>query len=177
MFGSEGYITQVILEDCDECVDEKNERLKQKKEEKMEVKKEELKANRAGWFWLIEKVKDGPVSDIVCLIPKICHADLFGDIFQANLVTEFQHDFLSVFKLMVKHDAPLRSRKCYFLKKAIQAKNVEMVKFLAPKIKVSQYFTETDKKLVEKLCKMTKNSGNKEILDFLNFWTDKLRRF
>ena len=34
---------------------------------------------------------------------------------------------------------------------------------------------ETDKKLVEKLCKMTKKSGNKEILDFLNFWTDKLR--
>ena len=50
MFGSDGYITQVILEDCDECVDEKNERLKQKREVKMEVKIKKLKANRAGWL-------------------------------------------------------------------------------------------------------------------------------
>ena len=65
----------------------------------------------AGWFWLIEKVKDGPVSDIICLIPKIRHANLFGDIFEANHVTEFQQDYLSVFKLIVKYDAPLCAEK------------------------------------------------------------------
>ena len=97
----------------------------------------------AGWFWLIEKVKDGPVSDIICLIPKICHAHLFGNIFKTNHVTECQQDYLSIFKLMVKNDAPFRWGKHDFLKKAIQAKNVEMVKFVAPKIKVSQYLCDT----------------------------------
>ena len=181
MFGSEGYITQVILENCDECIDEKNEILKQKRDEKMEAKIEQVKTNYAGWFWLIEKVKDGPISDIICLIPKICHAKLFGNIFMANHVTEFQQDYFNIFKLMVKYDAPLGSigwGKYDFLKKAIQAKNVEMVKFVAPKIKVSQYLkylTGTEKRMVEKLCKMSKESGNREILDFLNFWTDRLR--
>ena len=96
-------------------------------------------------------------------------------------MTEFQQDYLSIFKLMVKYDAPLGSigwGKYDFLKKAIQAKNVEMVKFVAPKIKDSQYLkylTGTEKRMVEKLCKMSKESGNREILDFLNFWTDRLR--
>ena len=73
----------------------------------MEVKKEELKVNRAGWFWLIEKVKDGPVSDIICLIPKTRHANLFGDIFKANHVTEFQQDYLILLKMILKYDVPL----------------------------------------------------------------------
>ena len=123
-------------------------------------------------------MKDGPVSDIICLIPKICHAHLFGNIFKTNHVTECQQDYLSIFKLMVKNDAPFRWGKHDFLKKAIQAKNVEMVKFVAPKIKDSQclkYLTGTEKRMVEKLCKMSKESGNREILDFLNFWTDRLR--
>ena len=96
-----------------------------------------------GWFWLIEKVKDGPISDIISLIPKICHAKLFGNIFRANHVTEFQQEYLSIFKLMVKYDAPLGTigwGKYEFLKKAIQAKNFEMVKFVAPRIKVSQSY-------------------------------------
>ena len=76
---------------------------------------------------------------------------------------------------MVKYDAPLGSigwGKYDFLKKAIQAKNVEMVKFVAPKIKASQFSTETYGKMVENFRKMAKKSGNKEILDFLNSWTD-----
>merc|ERR1711894_286461 len=37
---------------------------------------------------------------MISLIPKIRHFDLFGDIFEAKHVTEFQQDYLSVFKLM-----------------------------------------------------------------------------
>jgi hypothetical protein len=105
------------VENCHECIDEKDERLRQKREYKME----DVKANHAGWFWLIEEVKNGPVSDMICLIPKICHVDLFGDIFEAKHVTEFQQDYLSVFKLMLKHDALLCGGKPDFLRKAIQA--------------------------------------------------------
>ena len=168
----------MIIENCDQCQIKKEGRRLQNKEQKMKDKIIDNEGNALSWFWLIEKVKKGSISDMICLIPKIRHFDLFGDLYEANCVTEFQQDYLSIFKLMVKYDAPLGTigwGKYEFLKKAIQAKNVEMVKFVAPKIKASQYLAETDRKLVEKLCKMTKNSGNREILDFLNFWTDKLR--
>ena len=164
------YMIQEILEKCDECSDENDERLKKRSED---FKMEELKTNHAGWYWLIEKVKNGPVSDIICLIPKICHFNLFGDIFEAHLVTEFQQDYLSVFKLMIKHDALLRGGKPEFLRKAIQAKNIEMVKFVAPKIKASHFSTETYYvQMVENYRKLAKEYGNKEILEFLNSWTD-----
>ena len=58
---------------------------------------------------------------MICLIPKIRHVDLFGDIFEAKHVTEFQQDYLNVFKLMVKHKALLCGGKPDFLRKAIQA--------------------------------------------------------
>ena len=164
------YMIQEILEKCDECSDENDERLKKRSED---FKMEELKTNHAGWYWLIEKVKNGPVSDIICLIPKICHFNLFGDIFEAHHVTEFQQDYLSVFKLMIKHDALLRGGKPEFLRKAIQAKNVEMVKFVAPKIKASHFSTETYYvQMVENYRKLAKEYGNKEILEFLNSWMD-----
>ena len=78
----------------------------------------------AGWFWLVEKVKDGPVSDMICLIPKIRHANLFGDIFEAKHVTEFQQDYLSIFKLVVKYDAPFYRGNHGLRKSAIQVKLV-----------------------------------------------------
>jgi hypothetical protein len=160
------YMQQEIMENCRECIDEKDLRLKRKRENVI--------ANHASWFWLIEKVKNGPVSDMICLIPKIRHVDLFGDIFEAKDVTEFQQDYLSIFKLMVKHrpvkhDALLlKWREPDFLRKAIQVKNVEMVKFIAPKIKASQFSTETYVEMVEDFRKMAKKSGNKEILELVD---------
>jgi hypothetical protein len=114
-------------------------------------------------------VKNGPVSDMICLIPKIRHVDLFGNIFEAKAVTEFQQDYLSVFKLMLKHK-PVDQKwsEPDFLRKAIQAKNVEMVKFIAPKIKASQFSTETYVEMVEDFRKMAKKSGNKEILELVD---------
>ena len=47
-----------------------------------------------------------------------------------------------------------------------------MVKFVAPKIKASHFSIESYDKMVENFRKMAKKSGNKEILDFLNAWTD-----
>ena len=90
-----------VMKNCHECVVGKKGIIKQKMEEK--------RARLKSWFGLIEKVKKGPISDIICLIPKIRHVDLFGDIFKAKHVTEFQQDYLSVFKLMVKHKAPTAS--------------------------------------------------------------------
>ena len=125
------YKEQEIMRNCRDCMDEKDVRLWQKLHER------NVEPNYASWFWLIEKVKNGPVSDMICLIPKIRLADLFSDIFWPELVTEeFQQDYLSIFKLIVKYmpvkfDAfELKRRKAKFLSKANQAKNVEMVKFL-----------------------------------------------
>ena len=69
-------------------------------------------------------MKNGPVSDIICLIPKIRHANLFGDIFEAKHVTKFKQDYLSIFNLMLKHDAPFHRGFDSFLKKAIEVKLV-----------------------------------------------------
>ena len=46
-----------------------------------------------------------------------------------------------------------------------------MVKFIAPKVKASHYFTEYYNEMVEEFCNMAKTSGNKEIFDFVNSWT------
>ena len=138
------------------------------------------------WMWLIEKVINGPISDIICLIPKIRHFDLFGDLFEANCVTEFQQDYLSIFKLIAKYQPVkpflLKWREPDFLRNAIQDKNVEMVKFIWPKIEARQFSTETFYtdynyitgtmrqtyvEMVEDLHKMAKESGNKEILELI----------
>ena len=74
------------------------------------------------WVWLIEKVKSGPVSDMICLLPKICHVDLFGDMFEAFYWKFFHQEYVSIFKLMVKHEAPLDEPD--FLREAIQVKLV-----------------------------------------------------
>ena len=78
------------MENCPECVSEKEGRIK--------------RAKSKSWFGLIEKVKKGPVSDMICLIPKIRYSH-HGDL-----------DF------------------CVYLAKAIEAQNVEMDKFLGTEI-------------------------------------------
>ena len=80
-------MVQEILENCPKCP------LALKMEYKMPSITQE------SWFWLIKKVKNGPISDIICLIPKIRHFDLFGGLFEANCVTEFQQDYLILLKV------------------------------------------------------------------------------
>ena len=70
---------------CDACVSEKEER----KEQKIEQKMEDKRASAESWVWLIKKVERRPVSEIICLIPKIRHFDLFGDLFEVNPVKKF----------------------------------------------------------------------------------------
>ena len=43
---------------------------------------------------MIEKVKNGPVSDMICLIPKIRHVDLFGTIFPEAKQPDYCYDAL-----------------------------------------------------------------------------------
>ena len=175
------YVEQEIMKNCRDCMDEKDVRLWEKLHER------NVEPNYASWFWLIEKVKNGPVSDMICLIPKIRHADLFEDIFwPEHVCTEFQQDYLSIFKLTVKHQPVkpflLKWREPDFLRNAIQDKNVEMVKFIWPKIEARQFSTETFYtdynyitgtmrqtyvEMVEDLHKMAKESGNKEILELI----------
>ena len=73
---------------------------------------------------------------------------------------------------MIKHDGHLRGGKPEFLRKAIQAKNVEMVKFVAPKINASHFLTEIYVQMVANFRNLAKKSGNNEILEFLNSWTN-----
>ena len=151
------------MENCDECVIEKEDRIKQKKEEKRAIK---------SWFGLLEKVKNGPVSDIICIIPKIRNFQFFGDIFEVIHVHHLkkfqQEDYLILFKMVLKYHGDLDF--CVYLAKAIKALNVEMVKFLgteihrihefSAKVSLSKYIKE----LAEKSC-------NKEILKYLNSLT------
>ena len=131
----------------------------QNKEQKMKDKIIDNEGNAQSWFWLIEKVKKGPISDMICLIPKITHFDLFGDLYEANCVTEFQQDYLILLKMILKYDGSLDLPE--FLAEAIRAKNVEMVKFVAPKIEIHKLPAKWYIKLAEQ-------SGNEEILEYLN---------
>ena len=90
-------MVQEILENCPKCP------LALKMEPNMPS------LNTESWFWLIEKVKNGPISDIICLIPKIRHFDLFGDLFEANYVTEFHQDYFILIKVS-------KSQKHFFSK-------------------------------------------------------------
>ena len=98
------------MENCDECVIEKEDRIKQKKEEKRAIK---------SWFGLLEKVKNGPVSDIICIIPKIRNFQLFGDIFEVipvHHLKKFQkEDYLILFKMVLKYHGDLDL--CVYLSK------------------------------------------------------------
>lgn len=153
------WMVQEIVENCDQCQIKKEGRRMQNKEQKMKDKIIDNEGNAQSWFWLIEKVKKGPISDMICLIPKIRHFDLFGDLYEANRVTEFQDDYLILLKMILKYDGPLDLPE--FLAEAIRVENVEMVKFVAPKIKKHKLPAKWYIKLAEQ-------SGNEEILEYLN---------
>ena len=155
-------MVQEIVENCDQCEIKKEVRRKQNKEQKMKDKIIDNEGNAKSWFWLIEKVKKGPISDMICLIPKIRHFDLFGDLYEANCVTEFQQDYLILLKMILKYDGLLDLSE--FLAEGIRAKNVEMVKFVAPKI-------EKDEFSLKLYIKLAEQSGDEEILEYLNSLT------
>ena len=140
-------MVQEILENCPKCPHAL----------KMESNLPSL--NTESWFWLIEKVKNGPISDIICLIPKIRHFDLFGDLFEANRVTEFQQDYLILLKMILKYDGDMLDLPD-FLAEAIRAENVELVKFVAQKIEKHEFTAKFFLKLAEQ-------SGNAEILEYI----------
>ena len=74
-------------------------------------------------------------------------------------MTEFQQDYLILLKMILKYDGLLDLSE--FLAEAIRAKNVEMVKFVAPKI-------EKDEFSLKLYIKLAEQSGNEEILEYLN---------
>ena len=140
-------MVQEILENCQKCP----------LALKMEPNLPSL--NTESWFWLIEKVKNGPISDIICLIPKLRHFHLFGDLFEANCVTEFQQDYLILLKMILKYDGDILDLPL-FLVEAIRAENVELVKFVAQKIETHEFKAHMFLNLAEQ-------SGNAEILEYI----------
>ena len=146
--GIEGPNDSFIYENMSGCLCCDNERKYRNAEEAKD-----------SWFWLIEKVKIGPISDIIDLIPKLAHFYIFGNIAVPNYVFEFQQDYLFLLKLMVKYDADVNLPE--FLTKAILTENTDMVKFVAPKIDIKQRF--------ETYASMAETSGSMEIVEFLNF--------
>ena len=151
------------MENCDECVIEKEDRIKQKKEEKRGTR---------SWFGLLEKVKNGPVSDIICIIPKIRNFQLFGDIFEVipvHHLKKFQkEDYLILFKMVLKYHGDLDL--CVYLSKAIKAQNVEMVKYLGTEIH-RKHEISADVSLPKYIKDLAERSYNKEILKYLNLLT------
>ena len=146
---------------CDACVSEKEER----KEQKIEQKMEDKRASAESWVWLIKKVERRPVSEIICLIPKIRHFDLFGDLFEVNPVKKFQQDYLIILKMVLKYDDDDLDLGI-FLENAIKAGNVELVKFVATKIGYCEFSTN-----LPNYIKLAENTFNVEILEYLNSMT------
>ena len=160
---SQEIVDSQILVNCDACVSEKEERM----EEKMERKKEKMEDKRASaesWVWLIKKVEKRPVSEIICLIPKIRHFDSFGDLFEVNPVKKFQEDYLILLKMVFKYDDDFDL--VIFLQNAIKAGNVELVKFIASKIGYREFSTN-----LPYYIKLAENTFNVEILEYLNSMT------
>ena len=153
-----------VMKNCHECVVGKKGIIKQKMEEK--------RARLKSWFGLIEKVKKGPISDIICLIPKIRYFDLFGDIFEVipihHLKKFEQEDYLILFKMVLKYHGDLDF--CVYLAKAIKAQNVEMVKFLGTEIHRKHEFS-ANFSLPKYIKEEAERSYNKEILKYLNLLT------
>ena len=161
---SQEILDSQILVNCDACVSEKEER----KEQKIEQKKEKMGDKRASaesWVWLIKKVERRPVSEIICLIPKIRHFDLFGDLFEVNPVKKFQQDYLILLKMVLKYDDDDLDLGI-FLENAIKAGNVELVKFVATKIGYREFSTN-----LPNYIKLAENTFNVEILEYLNSMT------
>merc|ERR1719483_1525505 len=153
-----------VMENCNECVAEKEDIIKQKMEGK--------RAKSKPWFGLIEKVKNGSVSDMICIIPKIRYFDLFGDIFEVipihHLKKFQQEDYLILFKMVLKYYGDLDF--CVYLAKAIKAQNVEMVKFLGTEIHRKHEFS-ANVSLPKYIKELAEKSYNKEILKYLNLLT------
>ena len=136
-------------------------------EEKMERKKEKMEDKRASaesWVWLIKKVEQRPVSEMICLIPKIRHFDSFGDLFEVNPVKKFQEDYLILLKMVFKYDDDFDL--VIFLQNAIKAGNVELVKFIATKIGYREFSSN-----LPYYIKLAENTFNVEILEYLNSMT------
>ena len=91
----------------------------------------------------------------------------FGDISQAKHITEFQQEYLNLFKLIFKYDANIDISA--YLRYAIQAENIDMVKFVVTKVDIYKkdefegqtYFT------------MVERTGNMELLQFFTSMISK----
>ena len=128
-----------LMENCDECVSETEYRIEEKVKRKRQEKREEADLNTESWLWMIERVKKGPVSDMICLIPRIRQYDLFGDIFRP-IMRKYQRDYLILFNMILKYGE--LDLSIYF-SKAIKAGNLP------------------------KYIKLAKRSGNEEICEYL----------
>ena len=119
------------------------------------------------WTRLKDAVKNGPSADIISLIPNIKMFYEFGDISQAKHITEFQQEYLNLFKLILKYDANIDISA--YLRYAIQAENIDMVKFVVTKVDIYKkdefegqtYFT------------MVERTGNMELLQFFTSMISK----
>jgi hypothetical protein len=115
------------------------------------------------WSLLIDAVKHGPSADIISLIPKInMFFYVFGDISEAKCITKFQKEYFNLFKLILKYDANINISA--YLRAAIQAENIAMVKFVVTKVDIykrDEFEDQTYFSLVER-------TGNMELIRFFN---------
>ena len=115
------------------------------------------------WSSLIDAVKNGPSADIISLIPKInTFFYVFGDISEAKCVTKFQKEYFNLFKLIFKYDANINISD--YLRAAIQAENIEMVKFVVTKVDIYKRDEFEDKTYFS----LVERTGNMELIRFFN---------
>ena len=166
-------LNREIMENCREC---ENRMGIEAKEEAMEVKRN----NTESWFWLIERVKTGPVSDIICLIPKIRHFDLFGNLFVIRPLKKFRQDYLILFKMILKYQNEYHYEDEHFslggyLAQSIKAGRVEMVKFLVTEIRRPRKYCSAHLDLPKYIKLAEIFPVNKEILEYLIFDLNNLK--
>ena len=136
-------------------------------EECRESRQHAANVAKNSWFWLINAVKNGQIADMICLIPKVCHFRLFGNISVASYIGKFQQDYFDIFKLLLKYDAGLDLPE--FLRFAILSENMEMVKHIAPKVDMHQVHQFTE----ENFLNMADETRNAELIEYIeSFFLD-----
>jgi hypothetical protein len=115
------------------------------------------------WSLLIDAVKHGPSADIISLIPKInIFFYVFGDISEAKCITKFQKEYFNLFKLILKYDANINISA--YLRAAIQAENIAMVKFVVTKVDIYKRYEFED----QTYFSLVERTGNMELIRFFN---------
>ena len=134
------------LNDCESC---------------NESRKIDAEKAKESWFWLINAVRNGPLIDIISLIPKVSKFHIFGDISIAKYMIEYKEEYFGLFKLMLKNGATLNLQE--FFRKAILSENIKMVQHIAPSVDIHEIHHVTENTYLN----LAQWTGNTQMIEYI----------